>query len=306
MFNNLINNVKNKISTIKEENENYNNLLKTSSYFTGLQPIPNLENIKPIEGKITNLINLCPDINKEQALTISKLIPLSETYLSVNYSKEIITNTNYTLITTNNYLWIITNKNYGIMPYENIVICNIIKNNIMGKIINLNNIILDINGTENNINTFINILTNQEFRNNLIKDKTSYLCNIIPTFQLLNKIYSGISIDNNNNIVFHSKTENHKYNIKDITNYELLLDNNLIMGKRENTMGKITSMQNSCYSVSIRITTIDKTFLIPILEPNSMNTKYTYQDSIYITNITFAKEIINKLNELCTPDYYHQ
>lgn len=302
MFNNLINNVKNKITTIKEENENYNNLLKTSSHFTGLQPIPNLDNIQPIEGKITKITDLCPDINKEQALTISKLIPLSETYLTINYSKEIITNINYTLITTDKYLWIISNKNYGILPYEKIIICNTIKNNVMGKIINLNNIIIDINGTETNINTFTNILTNPNFRNELIKEKTSYLCNTIPTFQLLNKIYSGISIDNNNNIVFHSKKENHKYNITEITNYELLLDNNLAMGKRENTAGKITSMQNSCFSISIRITTPDKTFLIPILEPNSMNNKYTYKDSNYINSIAFAKEIINKLNELSNPN----
>ena len=293
MFNNLINNIQNKISTIKEENENYNNLLKSSSYITGLQPIPPLDNIKPIEGKIKIITDLCPDINKEQATIISKLIPLSETYLSINYSKEIITNTNYILVTTNKYLWI-----------KNIKNCNIVKNNVMGKIINLNNIILDINGNEPNINNFINILTNQDFKNILIKEKASYLCDIIPTFQLLNKIYSGISLDNNLNIVFHTKTENYKCNIKDIINYELILDNSLIMGKRENTAGKVTSMQNSCYSITIRITTKDKTFLIPILEPNAMNTKYTYQDSTYITNISFAREIINKLNELCNPNYY--
>ena len=92
MFNNLINNIQNKINNIKEENANYNNLLNNSSKFSNLTPIPIL-NQSIIESKINYITKICPDLNKEKATIINKLIPLQETYLTINYSKEIITNT---------------------------------------------------------------------------------------------------------------------------------------------------------------------------------------------------------------------
>ena len=297
MLNNLINNVKNKINTIKEENENYNNILKKKETITNLHPIKELPN-QLVEKNINNIMNLCPDLNKEKAILINKVIPISETYLTVMYTKEIITNIEYWLIPTNKYIWIINEKSYGIIPYQNITICNIIKNNLMSKSININNIILEINGNDEKINTFISIITNPNIREHLIKEKTSYLCNIIPIYQSINKNNSGISIDNNNNIVFHTNKENFKYNIKDLENYELLIDNNPIINKNQARNTHITSFQNTCYSISIRITTKDNSFIIPILEPNSFGTKYTNQDSTYQNNIKFAKEIINKLREI--------
>ena len=297
MFNNLINNIQNKINNIKEENANYNNLLNNSSKFSNLTPIPIL-NQSIIESKINYITKICPDLNKEKATIINKLIPLQETYLTINYSKEIITNTEYWLVATDKYLWTINQKNYGVISYKNIKTCNIVKNNIMSKIINLNNIILEINGNTENITNFINILSNEQYRNKKINEKTSYLCGITPIYQLINSINSGISIDKNNNIVFHSNTFNYKYTPQEIINYELLLDNTYITGKNNNQKNNITSMQNTCYTISLRITTPNTTFIIPILEQNSMGTKYTRQDSIFQKSMNFAKEIINKLNEL--------
>lgn len=297
MFNNLINNIQNKINNIKEENANYNNLLNNSSKFSNLTPIPVL-NQSIIESKINYITKICPDLNKEKATIINKLIPLQETYLTINYSKEIITNTEYWLVATDKYLWTINQKNYGVISYQNIKTCNIVKNNIMSKIINLNNIILEINGNTENITNFINILSNEQYRNKKINEKTSYLCGITPIYQLINSINSGISIDKNNNIVFHSNTFNYKYTPQEIINYELLLDNTYITGKNNNQKNNITSMQNTCYTISLRITTPNTTFIIPILEQNAMGTKYTRQDSIFQKNMNFAKEIINKLNEL--------
>lgn len=297
MFNNLINNIQNKINNIKEENANYNNLLNNSSKFSNLTPIPIL-NQSIIESKINYITKICPDLNKEKATIINKLIPLQETYLTINYSKEIITNTEYWLVATDKYLWTINQKNYGVISYQNIKTCNIVKNNIMSKIINLNNIILEINGNTENITNFINILSNEQYRNKKINEKTSYLCGITPIYQLINSINSGISIDKNNNIVFHSNTFNYKYTPQEIINYELLLDNTYITGKNNNQKNNITSMQNTCYTISLRITTPNTTFIIPILEQNSMGTKYTRQDYIFQKSMNFAKEIINKLNEL--------
>lgn len=80
-----------------------------------------------------------------------------------------------------------------------------------------------------------------------------------------------------------------------------MLDNTSISSKT--TRNNITSMQNSCYSISLRITASDKQFIIPILEQNALNTKYTYQDNTYQNNLNFAKEITNKLDELYKINY---
>lgn len=297
MFNNFIKNVKTKINIIKETNINYNKLIKKSMKFSGFKPLPELTN-EPCEGRINYITNICPDINNDKATIISKIIPIDETYLTIIYSKEIITNINYWLIPTNKYLWIINNQVYGILPYNNITICNILKNNIMSNTINLNNIILEVNGTDKNINNFINILSNVNERNKIIKEKTSYLCNITPIYQQINNNNCGISIDKNNNIVFHIKNDNFKYNYQELINYELLIDNITTMKKNKQNNNHITTFKNNCYSISIRITTENNTFTMPILEPNMMGTKYTPQSSQYIKSIKFAKEIINKLNEL--------
>ena len=173
----------------------------------------------------------------------------------------------------------------------------------MSKIINLNNIILETNGNDRTINTFISILTNQEQREKTIQEKTNYLCNTTPIYQNINKINSGISIDKDNNIVFHTKTNNYKYNKNDIINYELLIDNNPIINKNQSTTNHITTFQNSCYCITIRITTTTDKFIIPILETNISGTKYSTKDTIFQKEITFAKEIISKIDELYKNNY---
>ena len=74
------------------------------------------------------------------------------------YTKEVLTNIEYYIIPTNKYIWIITNTNYIVYNYPTNPICTIIKNILMGKIINFNNIILEITGTDTTINNFINIM----------------------------------------------------------------------------------------------------------------------------------------------------
>ena len=304
MIKNYITNIKDKITTkmntIKEENEKLKELLENTTTFQNLFPIPTL-NIETKEYKISTITNECPDINKEKAQMISNLIPIDETYLTIIYSKELKTSIEYYIIPTNKYLWVINNNSYGIFPYVNLN-CQIIKNNLMSKIILLNNILLEINGNDTKINTLISILTNPTLRENIIKEKTNYLCGIIPIYQKINSIKSGISIDNNLNIVFHNKEQNYKCTPNDISYYELLLDNSIIYSSKNNTANKITNFQNNCYQISIRIILKnEQTIILPILEPNTFNTKYQRQDTIFQKNISFAEELINKLKSLTSP-----
>ena len=302
IINNLTNKITDKVNTIKKENNQYKKLLEETTILNNLYPIPQIS--KEIQlNKINDITLECPDINKEKAQIITNLIPIEETYLSINYAKEVKTNKEYYLIATTKYLWIISQNKYGIYQYTNFN-CQIIKNNLMSKIILMNNILFEISGTDNKINSFISIITNPTIRNTIIKEKTNYLCGIVPTYQKINAIYSGISLDNESNIVFHTKERSFKYKTLDIIYYEILLDNSIIFSNKNNTANKITNFQNNCYQISIRITTKDNTqILIPILEPNTFNTKYQRTDTIFQTNFNFAKELIEKLKEITSTIY---
>ena len=302
MFKKIMTNLTNKINNIKEENNYYRELLETTSTFKNLFPIPDT-NFETSPHKITTITSECPDINKEKAQLIAKLIPIEETYLTIIYTKEIKTNKEYYLIPTDKYLWTITTTTFGAYPYLNLN-CKIIKSNLMSKTILLNNILLEATGNDNKINKLISILTNPTIRETIIKEKTNYLCGITPTYQKINNIYSGISLDNNNNIVFHTKEQNHKYTISDIAYYEILLDNSTIFSNKNNITNKITSYQNSCYKISMIITTKDdKTITLPILEQNSFNTKYLRTDTNFQINLNFAQELIYKIKSLIPNNY---
>lgn len=302
MFKEILNSLTNKVNTIKEENNHYKELLEKTTTFQNLFPIPELTH-ETSEHNITTITTECPDINKDKATLIAKLIPIEETYLSIIYTKEIKTNKEYYLIPTTKYLWVITTTTYGAYPYSNLA-CKIIKNNLMNKTILLNNILLETTGNDNKINTLISILTNPTYRETIIKEKTNYLCGITPAYQKINNIYSGISLDKNNNIVFHNKAQNYKCNTSDLIYYEILLDNSVIFSNKNNTANKITNFQNNCYQISVRITTKDnQTIILPILEPNSFNTKYQRTDTIFQTNFNFAQELINKIASLMPNNY---
>lgn len=297
MFKNLINSLEEKYNNLKKENENLNYLLQNTTTFQNLLPLPNLTN-EPSEHKITYITTECPDINDEKAKMISKLIPIDETYLDVFYMKEVLTNKEFYLIPTTKYLWFINTKEYGAFYYDNLK-CSIIKNNLMSKILILNNILIEINGNNTKIDNLINIINDKKYRDEKIKEKTAYLCGIIPIYQKINSLFSGISIDNNKNIVFHTKENNYKYTIEQIENYEILLDNQIYTSKKTTTTKSIGSFQNSCYQITIRITTKEGQIIsIPILNQNTFGTKYNNNDSIFQKSLKFANSILNKLNDL--------
>ena len=299
MFKDLLNNINNKYNTIKEQNNLYKELLNTTTTISDFLPIPTQTNKQISEHLILYITNTSPDISKTKASIIANLIPINETYLDVYYAKEILTNNELFLIPTNLQLWIITPTSYKTLTLDQNQI-SIIKTNFMSKSILFNNTLLEINGTNEKINKLINILTNQNERQNIINKQTEYLCGIIPIYQQINAINSGISVDNDNNIVFHTKEKNYKYNVKEITNYEILLDNQTYYSKENISKTTINAMSSSCYQISIRITTRDNKIIIPILLPSTMGSKYQLHDTIFQTNINFTKSIIKKLNELST------
>lgn len=296
MFNQLLKNIQNKYTTMKQENDNLDTLLNQTTTFQNLFPIPLLKD-NYLEQRISFIKNNCPDINEEKAKIISNIIPIQETYLEVFYAKEIISNKEYYLIPTNKYLWIISQTSYGAYSYQNLS-CQVIKNNLMSKIILILNVLLEINGSSQKIETLINIINDSTIRNSIIQEKTKYLLGITPIYQKINKLNAGLSIDKDNTLVFHNKEESLKCNPKELINYEILLDNQVYFSKNSSTKTTMTSFNISCYQITIRITTPSTVFILPILEQNSFGTKYTNHDSKFTYSINFAKEIIAKLQTL--------
>ena len=301
MFNQLLKNIQNKYTTMKQENDNLDTLLNQTTTFQNLFPIPLLKD-NYLEQRISFIKNNCPDINEEKAKIISNIIPIQETYLEVFYAKEIISNKEYYLIPTNQYLWIISQTSYGAYSYQNLS-CQVIKNNLMSKIILILNVLLEINGSSQKIETLINIINDSTIRNSIIQEKTKYLLGITPIYQKINKLNAGLSIDSNNNIVFHNKEDSVKCTPNEITNYEILLDNQVYFSKSSSSSSAMSSFNTSCFQINIRITTPNKIFTIPILEPNSFGTKYNNHDSNFTYSINFAKEIISKIQSLTIQNY---
>lgn len=301
MFKELFNNIQNKYSNMKQESAALDQLLQTTTTFQNLFPIIN-KNQQISEHKIIYALENCPDLNEEKANLITSIIPIQETYLDVLYTTEIISNKEYFLIPTNQYLWVISSTHYGAYPYQNLN-CQIIKNNLMSKSILLNNILLEVNGNQEKIETFLNIINDPNKRETIIKEKTTYLQGILPIYQNINKLHSGISFDNESNIVFHNREENLKIKKEELLNYEILLDNQVYLSKNSTSSNVITNFQTSCYQITIRITTQNKTFIMPILEPNAFGNKYNAHDSIFQNNLNFAKSIIQKLETLTKPNY---
>lgn len=300
MLKEFVNNIKNKYDTINKENTMLENLLTTTTTITNLFPIEN--NSSNYSDYIISFItNNSPDINTEKAKIINNIIPQTEIYIDVYYTKEIKTNKEYFLILTTNYLWIINKTNYGAYNFYSLNV-SIVKNNLMSKIILLNNVLFEINGTNTKIEKFINFINNKDYREQEINNAFKQFCGISPTYYLRNKNGVGISIDNNNNnIVFHDKKNNYLYNINDIKYLEILLDNTIYFSTNNETSGKIGTFQTNCYSISLRINVDNLQIIIPILEQNTNGNKYNINDTIFTENINFTKEIINKIESIRKP-----
>lgn len=301
MFDKITNTIKNKITTIKEEDIKYKQLLETTQILTELKPIQKI-NTENLIHKINFITNNCPDINEQKATTITNLIPLEETIIEAYYTKEIKTQKEYFIIPTNKYIWIINNNEYIILTYENNI--EIIKNNLMSKVVLLNNILFEINGTSEKINKLILLIKNPQERKNIITEQTKYLCEINPIYQKINKYNCGISLDLENNIVIHNNEQSYKYHISQITNYELMLDNQIYCSKDSLSKTGILASKSSCLKMTLNlyINEQEKITLL-LLDQNAFGTKYESTGSHYQESLNFGLTIINKIKELTTPQY---
>ena len=296
MFKQLLNQVQNKYKEKLEENEKYKELLNKAA------TLPKFYNYShPLNNKLTIsyklLMDICPDLNENDAIILREVIPIDELILSCVYANECKTNVKFYFVATTKYLWLVNTEGYLKYNYQDLTI-EVIKNSMLSKTILLSNMLFNINGSNEILLAFIKLFQDSNYREDEINKKLEILCNTVPSIYYLNDIASGISIGINNEIVFHTKTFHYKYNIKDIKNYELLLDNTVVEDKKSNHRNRITANKNSCYEMAIRITTDDNTFLIPTLEKNAFTTLYSSTSREFRENREFASKLINLLDDL--------
>lgn len=289
--------VKEKADKVAKDKARYNELVSRSLKIENLVRL-DIKEKQYNEGKIEEIVSMCPNLTRDSAKFIYNVIPLWEVMLYIGIVSEKNSGDKFYVIATDRWIWILNDYSYKIINYKEVYLLEVIRKSLMVQVINFNQIILNITDYINGVNNFINIVSNEEYRKNIISNNQKYLCGIIPTYQVLNKIQSGISLDNNGNIVFHDRKKNNircVYN--DLLDYEVLEDQSAVLKKKkDNDSHAIPFAKDSCSRISIRITFRDnRLFMMTILEPNVFNNQYSHQDSIYINSFKFAKQIIDLL-----------
>lgn len=253
------------------------------------------------EGNWQEYSNMCPYVNIEYAKLIDGLIPMNEIVLSIFCITVKKNNTPFIVVLTNLRILLMDKKKYNAYDYSIITNFNLVNNGLMSQIININNILMDIDVNKEELNIIYTLMTNNEYRNQIYNEKLKYLCGITPVYQRLNDINSGISIDQNNVIVFHDKKEkNYLCKYDELMQYEIMEDNTPVMKRKSNE--QTTSMpfsKKECMIIKLRVTlTNNQVFEITILEPPTFNSTYLHTNSTYIKNFNFAKEIMDKLDSM--------
>lgn len=305
ILNKITNKVNNYIDTKKKEQEIYNNMLNNSSIFN-LNNIIEINNDYLVTSNEYEYNEMCPYINLTLSHIINGIIPLNETVLNISHITGKKDNQELFLVLTNSRIIILNKEKYCQFNYQDITILNLIRKSFMSQIINFNNVILEIDVNETELNIIYNLITNENYRNNVIQEKIKYLCGIIPIYQRINKIKSGISIDSSNNIVFHDrKINNYLCRYENILDYELMEDNTPVLKKKTRDQSQAMGFsKKECYKMSLRITlTNNQIFEITILEPSTFNSSYSHMDKTYLEYYNFGKEIIEKL-ETFNKDIY--
>lgn len=296
IFKNAVDKVNNKFHDIQEETVQYKNLLNTTGVVSGLYNISKDE--KDCTISWTDIVEECPDLNEEKAALIRRLLEVDEVYLTIMYSRECRTNKEYFLIPTNKCFWIISLEGYLQISYEELGKASTIKNNLMSKVILLSNILFLVNGGDERVDNFMKIVNDSKYREDISFQKLEKFCGIVPVKSYINDLGTGISIGLNEKIVFHTNEINYRCNVKDIKNYELLLDDNVVREKKQNMRIRLTTGKSSCYQMNIRISTDTKTFLLPIIEKGVFGEFYQSNSETFINGKNFADKIMDILDEM--------
>ena len=263
--------VKSKSQKMAQDKARYDNAIKKSLTLGNMIKL-DVQEKDAIPGRAQELKNLCPNLTDESSKFLANVIPIWETYLFAFVITEKRTGDKYYMICTNRWIWFINDYSYKIVKYNEIYLFEIIRKSLTFQYVNFNQIVFIINDYINNVNKLIKFCIDKEYRDNEIETRCKYLCGI------------------ENNI---------KCTYDQIEDYELMEDQTAVLKKKQaEDSHAIPFAKDSCSRISIRVTFKNNTlFLMTILEPSAFSNQYSHNDTIYKENFSFAKGIIDTLEQ---------
>lgn len=296
MFKQLLNEVQDKYKKIQEDNARYQDLLNKVFVLPKFYPYTAVDK-KNLTVSHKLLMDMCPDLNEKDAILIRGLIPIEEVCLSCLYAIECKTGIKFYFVATTKYLWLVNAEGYLKYQYQDFAVERV-KNGLLSKILLMGNMLFNINGIDDVTSVFEKLIMDKAYREDLITKKLAMFCGTVPRIFYMNDIASGISIGGHHEIVFHTREFHYKYNISDIKNYELLLDDMVIREKKSNRRSRLTANKSGCYEMVLRVTTSDREFLVPIIEKNAFITLYSSTSVVFMENKAFADKLVDLLDDL--------
>ena len=296
MFKELVNKVQEKYQQRREDEAKYQELLTSCTTLPQLYSLPNIDK-KTFTISYKPLMEGCPDLNETDAIVVRGLIPMDEVCLFCLYATECKTNLRFYFVATTSYLWLINKNGYLKYPYQGLIATKI-KEGLMSKTILIGNMLFNIHGLEDTMNEFIRLFQDTNYQSTMLQHQLQFFCNTKPRICYLNDLASGLSIGEHNEIVFHTKQFHYKYDIADIENYELLLDDMVVREKRNKRSTRLTANKSNCYEMVLRVTTNDRKFVIPILEKTAFMTLYSSTSIEFMKNKEFADKLVNLLDDM--------
>lgn len=305
MLKEVLTSLQEKYTKVKEDQERYQTLLAKVNILPPFYPYTSIaKNKKDLTISPKSLLDMCPDLNEADAIIIRGLIPIDEICLSCLHTTEVKTNIKFYFVATTKYLWLIKKDGYLKYEYQNITVEEV-KKGLMSEVLLLGNMLFTVDGLKEALSKFIMLFSPEE-RTKVIEEALQIFHGSTPKIFYLNDNKTGISIDNNYEIIFHNKEFHHKYRIEDIKNYELLLDDMVVRERKSNRRSRLTSNKSNCYQMILRITTTDQILILPILEKQAFTNIYSQTSEVFIKNKAFADKVIDLLDELDEKHLNHE
>lgn len=273
-------------------------LLKTRSEHIGPMKPYEIKNIDPQIGKEQLILNACLTLNVENAKLINKLLPVDETVVDIKTSKESKTEISYNFVVTDKRLWVMNKNEYITLEFDDIKTCEIINKGLMTQGVNFNGMAFVIDGRDVDVDRFINIFKNSDYRMEATSRKIRYLAGVTPRKQFLNMNLKGITFGDEGTIVLHNAPDSKIINIKDLDSVELLINDVVTIKKGKADSTSFMSTPLEARKMSIKFIFGLNSYTIDTMPQSMMNTTYKREDQTYITNYEFSKNIVDTVAAL--------
>lgn len=277
-------------------------ILKTRSDRIGPLKPYEVHNEDAQVGKEQMILSSCISLNVEKARLINKALPIDETVIGVRTGKEAKTQIEYSFVATDKRVWIINKSEYTTIEYGDIKGCEIVNKGLMTQGVKFDDKAFVLDGNENEVKTFLDLVKNEEYRMSIIGHRIAYLSGVVPRRQILNIHMKGLTIADEGVIVLHDGTNNMVVNIKSVIGAQVLINDMVVFskGRTENSSFMSSPMEARKMAVKIALTTGE--FLIETMSQNMMNTSYKREEATYIKNYDFSKSLVMVISSMIEED----